>query len=435
MYPVIFRLPVLIWLLAVSSFSLSATQLNGLAVSQEFGRDQFIGGLYTTTPDSDASMILGRTEEATIEIKVLLAEMSARTLNSMWIEGLALNSSSSDLEAEAENLAKLMNMFRRRLVAGDTIQIQFVPGNTISVFMNQVELGSIQSEKLFKMLLSSWIGDIPRSTAFKSDLLKQGKVDQQLFDQYESLRPTAARKETVARWIQSDKTESLAKKPVLVEVEKPLVSLPKEIPEVNLAPAEADKKSVEVIAVQKEKVISPVSAQATLIPKKPDSTKSETRVLAEPGSPVVDLKNEQGGALAKNTVKESIESKEESPVDFSEPSEQLVGDNLDESVTTAEDVLSIQRFYIESRGKIMSKVSYPPKALAQGQTGVVNLLVTINNHGELEDIATIENSPFRLLNREAVRAIKSATPFEGVPHIPDGETLTFNAPISFIISD
>src|SRR5690606_26431291 len=100
--------------------------------------------------------------------------ISARAINSMWIEGMAINNPSAALEAEANNLATLNNMIRRRLREGDVLTFDAEPGNGMKVSLNGVQLGHIESNNFFNMLLRTWIGSIPLSTEFRASLMAGG---------------------------------------------------------------------------------------------------------------------------------------------------------------------------------------------------------------------------------------------------------------------
>src|SRR5690606_12121709 len=107
-------------LLAASASWLHAEPgLNGLAVNTEFGKERFIAALYADQLTTNAEDMLSSSGERRMELKVTAASLSARSVNSMWVEGMAINNPASALEAQAENLARLNNMVRKRLRAGD----------------------------------------------------------------------------------------------------------------------------------------------------------------------------------------------------------------------------------------------------------------------------------------------------------------------------
>src|SRR5690606_15555282 len=149
-------------------------RLNGLAVSSEFGKERFIAALYTNNRSTREEDLFNNSFHRRMELKVTADSLSARSINSMWVEGMAINNPSAALEAEAENLAALNNMVRRRLREGDVMTFDAVPGEPLTISLNGVELGRINSSNFFNMLLRTWIGNIPLSTEFKDSLMAGG---------------------------------------------------------------------------------------------------------------------------------------------------------------------------------------------------------------------------------------------------------------------
>ena len=102
-------------------FSLLATwanaepRLNGLAINSEFGKERFIAALYTNNRSTQVENLFDNNVHRRMELKVTADSISARSINSMWIEGMAINNPSVTLEAEAHNLAALNNTVCRRL--------------------------------------------------------------------------------------------------------------------------------------------------------------------------------------------------------------------------------------------------------------------------------------------------------------------------------
>lgn len=173
----------------ISPLLQAAPQLNGIATHQELGKERFIAALYSESAHDDPMALLRSTEPRRMELKVTTQRLSARRLNNMWIEGMAINNSATSLEAHAENMVKFAGFVKKRLVAGDVLAIDGVPGQGALVSVNGVELGSVESDTFFNMLLATWIGPVPLSSDFRSGLLLAGRIPGDLLGRYTAITP------------------------------------------------------------------------------------------------------------------------------------------------------------------------------------------------------------------------------------------------------
>lgn len=75
--------------------------------------------------------------------------------------------------------------------------------------------------------------------------------------------------------------------------------------------------------------------------------------------------------------------------------------------------------YISYFAKLKSKIelvwNYPSLSIMRGEQGTVKLKFTIRADGTLEDVKVIESSGYTLLDEEAVRAVKVASPYPPFP--------------------
>ena len=76
---------------------------------------------------------------------------------------------------------------------------------------------------------------------------------------------------------------------------------------------------------------------------------------------------------------------------------------------------------------------YPGSAQRRGQEGQVTLTFTIGRDGQLMSYHVNEPSPYKLLNKAAVKTLKRAAPFPKIPEDmkPGQQTFTFTVPIGF----
>src|SRR5690554_4544523 len=72
--------------------------LNGLAVHEELGNEQFIGALYSETLSDNADALTNGSSAIRMELKIVAPTgLTTRRFRRMWIEGMAINNPSQQL--------------------------------------------------------------------------------------------------------------------------------------------------------------------------------------------------------------------------------------------------------------------------------------------------------------------------------------------------
>lgn len=111
--------------------SFAAPLLNGVATQSELGKEQFIAGLFTSTLASEAKDVLVAQEDKRMQIRVTADRLSTRRFKRLWIEGMAINASSSELQKHAQHMADFSNMLKIKLMAGDIFTIDRTGSNVL----------------------------------------------------------------------------------------------------------------------------------------------------------------------------------------------------------------------------------------------------------------------------------------------------------------
>lgn len=358
-------------------------RLNGLAVSSEFGKERFIAALYTNNRSTREEDLFNNSFHRRMELKVTADSLSARSINSMWVEGMAINNPSAALEAEAENLAALNNMVRRRLRAGDVLSFDAAPGQGMTVHLNGVQLGHIKSTDFFNMMLRTWIGSIPLSTEFKNGLLAGGDLDAGLAGRYATIEPAPERVAAVEGWLDSAPASSSPRSGIAPP--RPDVDIAP--PPVAVAPAPAPTPAPARPAPEPARTPAPPPVAAAPAPRP-----------APPPAPA--------------------------PVDDD-------GEDAEEVMVTAESLIVRQRYISDVLRQTLQNMRYPRRAQERSQQGSIRLAVTVKRNGEVESVQVVEESAYSLLNREAVASVERASPFPAIPDAITGESLTFAIPVTF----
>lgn len=396
-------------ILALSSSWLHAKPLlNGLAVSTEFGKERFIAALYSDTLSTKAEDVLNASGHRRMELKVVADSISARSINSMWIEGMAINNAASALEAQAENLAKLNNTIRKRLRAGDILAFDAEPGNGTTVSLNDVTLGKINSQDFFPMLLRTWIGSIPLSSGFKDALLSNGNLDSALSGRYARIQPSDARVEAVSAWV--------TPAPPRPEVAASSGILPP-TPDLAISAPQSSSSSTQAPAEEAEQVAAEEPAPSASADNDDEGSQGDAPAAAKPQTAAAPAEPERQQQRPAPAPKPAVAEEEE--------------EDAEEIMVTAESLLLRQRYVSDVMRQTLQSMRYPRRAEQRRQEGTIRLAVTLSRSGELRDVQIVEESPHSLLNREAMASVERASPFSEIPQGVGEDTFSFAIPMTF----
>ncbi len=396
------------WFFLLSSFvtALSAHAepvLNGIAPFQQLGKDRFVAALYSDSLTDNANEILDTTQQRSMELRITADELSPRRLNRLWIEGMAINNPPHLLTKEADNMVSFTQLIKDKLHRGDSLRLDYRVGAGTEVKVNSVSVGNLPGDQFFDLLLRTWIGSIPLSSTFKNQLLASGNVDDDILNLYNSITPAAERQDIVKQWNKAKQEKAAAQKAA-----KPnKTDVAPEIAKPSLALVPAVKAPVTIA--------SPTEAKPTPQPLKPQAeAPPKPKVAAQPAA-------EAKPTLAKAPTKVETQNDEE--------------DEDDTEVLTAASLLDQQRYHSELLRWCYKYLKYPPKAASRNQQGSVRLSVSIDRKGNVTKVNAEEESPYNLLNKEALSAVERANPFPPVPDSIKGERYSFSLPIVFRLPD
>ncbi|WGP00018.1 TonB family protein [Saccharophagus degradans] len=385
--------------------SFAAPLLNGVATQSELGKEQFIAGLFTSTLASEAKDVLVAQEDKRMQIRVTADRLSTRRFKRLWIEGMAINASSSELQKHAQHMADFSNMLKIKLMAGDIFTIDRT-GSTVLISLNGAQLGQIPDPAFFDLLLRTWIGPVPLSSDFKQNMLVAGNVNSGLITRFESTRPTDERIAAVedavkARAKQAEAQEddstpkvAVAKTDIKPKIEAPVAIAP---PPKIAAPSGALGES-KTVSTPKPEPAKPKPQEPEPAPK----VEEKPKVAAITPPPPETLLDE-----------ESLED-EEDDLDF-----------------TAESLLSQQLYIAKLKRWSSSKLKYPSRAASRGHEGNVRLSIVIDRSGKVKKVEVIEAAEYSSLTKEAQNAVERANPFPPMPEDVKGDTFLFTLPVVF----
>lgn len=374
--------------LLTAQWAYAAPKLNGMAIHNELGQEQFIAAVYAESLTSDARQLILGDEDKAMEIRILAETIFARRFNRMWIEGIAINAGSREMEKYAQDLANFSNMMRIKLRKGDILRINRSRGAGTSVAINGVPLGKIEDVAFFDLLLRTWVGPVPVSTDFKEALLNAGKVPEDLRQRFDNVQPSAERVAAINTAINRTRTAQA------VSSEAASQSSP------------ADQ--------QPTSPASTVAQTSSKASSKPPVTVSVSSTPQRPSSPAAT--SQPTGLMSEEDLFEDEEIFDEEDEDFA---------------FTAESLLSEQLYISKLTKWTGSYVKYPKFAIRNEQQGTVRLTVTLARNGKVLDVQYMEKSQYEQLNKAASRAVSNASPYPAVPDEIAGDTFVFTVPVVF----
>lgn len=388
---------VLVSLITVFSFVLLSTsnafaqvQLNGISVHTHLGKDQFMAATYAETLTTQNTSYLLAEEEKRMELKVLAESIPSRAFRQLWIEGVAINSSTEELQKHAQNLADFSNLLKPRLMQGDVLVIQRVFGLGVELSINGVVFGAIEDTSFFDLLARTWVGAVPLSSSFRENLLKAGDIDVSVKTEYASISPSAARVAKMEALVASVKQAELdliaaAKK----EAEDKIAAAKAKEAEARAAKARAAKARAAKARVAKAKATPRPKPKPTV---KPRPVKPKPKVVAK-------LQDDD--------------------------------EEVSSYVYTAKSLLAKQLYIAALNRWTGPYVRYPQSALRKGYEGSLRLSVKVNRQGKVTFVEVTESSGYRSLDKAALSAVKRASPYPKIPDDLSEEVFSFAVPISF----
>jgi len=349
-------------------------RLNGCAIYEDLGKQQFVAALFTETQQHNANSIQLAESPKRMEVRLLNNYSKRRWLN-LWMQSISINNDRESFSGSAQEVIDIMQAPKSAPQKGDVIEYLFGPDRGTSVRFNGTELVSNYPNNVFNILLRTWIGPIPPSTAFKDQLLGNSR-DSQALSLLQSVKPQPNRVALAASW---------------------------------MAPPPVEEKPLEKVDIPPLQTTALAAIEALPTPDIPEPT-LET---------VAELASETSSESSSETLQEELLASEDIE------SEDNV---LDFDVTEA----LAQRDYTPLVvGQIYKSISYPRRAVDKNQQGTVRIAVSIDLSGELVDASITQKSDFKLLNKAALKAVKDAAPFPPMPTEMKTEIFELSLPITF----
>ncbi len=401
------KFAVIFALLAASKVSANPL-LNGVATHSELGKEQFIAGLFTSTLSTSANSILSAQESKRIQVRVLAPQLSSRRFKRMWIEGMAINASPSELEKHARDMADFSNILKIKMISGDIFTVDRKE-DVVQVSINGILLGEIADPDFFDLLLRTWIGPVPLSSEFRDNLLTEGSIKPGPLTRFESTRPSDERIAAIEQAVEFKRSGgSIAAKKTTVAVAAPSVPS-NNTPDIGAPTIDAPSVDTPSVGSAPTIALAPPTLDAPEIEAAPEPT------------PKPQPKK------AKAPTKVAIAPKQQAL-------DESIFDDSDDDEFTAESLLKEQLYYSQLAKYTYKFIQYPARAWDRGREGNIRLRVTIGRDGKVKNTEVLDAARYKSLNSAAVKAVKKASPYPEIPSEIKGEEYSFTFRIVFRIT-
>lgn len=394
--------------LAVLSLSSVAQPImNGVASFERLGKERFVAALYTDNPTSDASILFLGGIHRSMEIRTP-SRFSARQHIRTWVESAAVNSSTETLRNYAQAMTQFTQLINFTMRPGDTLVIDAPADSPLSVSLNGTELGTIDEPGLFDVLLRTWVGRVPLSSAFREQLLVAGDIPADILARFGGLTPSQERIEFAQARIAPPVPEPEPEpEPPAQQVVVEPVAQPIEV--AVTPPAEIAQEPASEPEPQLAENVEPPQAEPEVAAAAPAQASPATESAPEPEPETVDI------ALATPS---------------SPPEEEFEEEEEEEFLPFSVDSLLEQQLYHSSLfAHTFKNVRYPSRAQRLSREGRVIVQVLVAPDGALVASELAETSGYKSLDKAALSAVKDSDPFPA----PPAGLATVDEPFEFIL--
>ena len=151
-------------------------QLNGAGVRYKVVFKVYAAALYLTDKATTPEAVLASTGPRPLQI-VMLREIDANELGKLFTRGMEQNAPREEFSKSINGIIRMSDIFssRKKLVAGDSFAVEWVPGTGTVILVNGKPEGQpIKEPEFYSALMKIWLGKSPADQQLKDALL--GKV-------------------------------------------------------------------------------------------------------------------------------------------------------------------------------------------------------------------------------------------------------------------
>ena len=151
----------------------STLQLNGAGIRYKFIIKVYTAGLYLTAKAGTTESVMGTAGPKRMHV-VMLRDIDGNELGKLFTRGMQDNAAREEFSKSIPGTLRLADIFaaKKKLVAGDTFSVDWVPGAGTTVVVNGKAQGEpIKEPEFFTAMMRIWLGPNPADRLLKDALL------------------------------------------------------------------------------------------------------------------------------------------------------------------------------------------------------------------------------------------------------------------------
>jgi hypothetical protein len=151
----------------------STLRLNGAGIRYKAFFKVYAAGMYLQTPAGTPEQVLAQPGAKRIHL-VLLRNISADEFGKILSAGIEKNSTREEFTQSLSAIIKMGEAAaaHRTLVPGDTMTVEFVPGQGTTLYVKgKAEVGPVKDVGFFNAMAKIWLGKSPADHTLKEALL------------------------------------------------------------------------------------------------------------------------------------------------------------------------------------------------------------------------------------------------------------------------
>ena len=412
-----------------------SAMMNGIGEYKELGRPVFIASLFTDAAVTNADQLLSEDATASMNMRITANKMSQRRFVSLWVESISINTLNETFQQQTENLLKFTSYFQGALYKNDMISLSYNNNDAgLDVYLNEVLLGSmnsVNSGEFFRMLLASWIGDIPLSSSLKERLLSPDSLDSVILEAYNSFSYSPSRRDEALRW--RDAIVHGAAKQNLYQ-----------------APLDKLESNSQYLAIDEIQSTTEKAAIPTELPNNNKTAQQRSDVLSDAAGPQDQLEDQKMPPSLEDTLEEPVLPDEPLPEQAKLSSAVVEANSRNKGEEPkgngmralreagkaggleSEELFVLRQVYTDKLVQaVLKNQSLPRKAFLRRMEGDVKLVVKVDRNGKVMSVKIAQKSEHNILNKQAVDAVKQAQPFPAVPADFPEEKFIFSVALNY----
>jgi hypothetical protein len=143
--------------------------LNGSGVRTYLRIPMYAGGLYLTSPSSDADAIIAADEPMVVRMHIIYGRLTGKQMVRAIDRGFA-RATGGDTEPFVDELAMLLSSLEI-VTTGDVVDIYHQPGQGLGVLLNGEFKGEVDNLDFKRAVFAIWLGPDPVQAKLKRAML------------------------------------------------------------------------------------------------------------------------------------------------------------------------------------------------------------------------------------------------------------------------